>query len=58
VYSLLVATAIGVVPLKEGILRAFLACQAQNRTAISSKGEDGGNTLRVTGTATTTRPGR
>jgi hypothetical protein len=40
---------------KEGILRALLACQAQNRTTIPSKSGDGGHTLRLTGTATTTQ---
>jgi hypothetical protein len=38
-------------PKKEGILRALLSCQAQNRTTISSK-SGGSHTLKLTGTAT------
>jgi hypothetical protein len=45
------AATIRVIP-KEGILRALLACQAQNRTTIPSKSGDGGHTLRLTDTAT------
>jgi len=33
----------------------MLACQAQNRTTIPSKSGDGGHTLRLTGTATSTQ---
>jgi hypothetical protein len=46
------AATIRVIPLKEAILRALLACQAQNRTTIPSKSGDGSHTLRLTDTAT------
>jgi hypothetical protein len=39
-------------PPKEGVLRAVLTCQAQNRTAIPSKSGDGGYTLSLIGNAT------
>src|SRR5712675_1412421 len=44
-------------PPNEGILRALLACQAQNRTTISSKSGDGSHVLRLTDTATVMQPG-
>jgi hypothetical protein len=46
------AATIRVIPQKEGILRALLACQALNRTTIPSKSGDGSHTLRLTDTAT------
>jgi hypothetical protein len=37
-----------VIAQKEGILRALLACQAQNRTTAPSNSGDGGHTLSLT----------
>jgi hypothetical protein len=42
------AATIRVIAQKEGILRALLACQAQNRTTAPSKSGDGGHTLSLT----------